>query len=375
MAPPPHPCRSPDVPPTPTTSRSTPHAEHPGDPRIHRQGRFGEHVARWFLQHAQARPDLDVELVDLRDWPLPFFDQQMPPMMGGYSDAAQQRWAQQVARADGYVLITPEYNHGYPAVLKNALDHVFAEWNGKPVGFVGYGGPGAGLRAVEQLRQVVVELEMVPMRQQVAIPNVYAAFDEQGRPEGGRALRPPGSRRARRARRVVRQAPRRPRHGHCLTARRSLALRLPAQGSAPIPRPSAPTRAPHQHHPTRTAAQELPVPTLQSPAPVRRGVVLLVLCLAQFMLVLDISVTNVALASIRADLDFAVGDLQWIVTAYTLVFGSLLIFFGRVGDLWGRRRLFVAGTAVFSVASLLCGLAQTPLQLIAAGPCRGSAER
>jgi NAD(P)H-dependent FMN reductase len=58
-----------------------------------RQGRFGEHVARWFLQHAQARPDLDVELVDLRDWPLPFFDQQMPPMMGGYSDAAQQRWA------------------------------------------------------------------------------------------------------------------------------------------------------------------------------------------------------------------------------------------------------------------------------------------
>jgi MFS family permease len=80
------------------------------------------------------------------------------------------------------------------------------------------------------------------------------------------------------------------------------------------------------------------------------------------MLVLDISVTNVALASIRADLDFAVGDLQWIITAYTLVFGSLLIFFGRMGDLYGRRRLFVVGTAVFSAASLLCGLAQTPAQ-------------
>jgi EmrB/QacA subfamily drug resistance transporter len=115
------------------------------------------------------------------------------------------------------------------------------------------------------------------------------------------------------------------------------------------------------------------MPATYKPAtpPVRQGVVLLVLCLAQFMLVLDISVTNVALASIRADLNFAVGDLQWIITAYTLVFGSLLIFFGRVGDLYGRRRLFVVGTAVFSVASLLCGLAQTPAQLIAARALQG----
>jgi EmrB/QacA subfamily drug resistance transporter len=113
------------------------------------------------------------------------------------------------------------------------------------------------------------------------------------------------------------------------------------------------------------------VPAPQSPVQVRQGVVLLVLCLAQFMLVLDISVTNVALASIRADLDFAVGDLQWIITAYTLVFGSLLIFFGRMGDLYGRRRLFVVGTAVFSFASLLCGLAQTPAQLIAARALQG----
>src|SRR3712207_5282421 len=89
------------------------------------------------------------------------------------------------------------------------------------------------------------------------------------------------------------------------------------------------------------------------------------------MLVLDISVTNVALASIRADLGFAVGDLQWIVTAYTLVFGALLIFFGRAGDLWGRRRLFVIGTAVFSVASLLCGLAQSPAQLVGARAMQG----
>ena len=113
------------------------------------------------------------------------------------------------------------------------------------------------------------------------------------------------------------------------------------------------------------------MPAPQSPSQVRQGIVLLVLCLAQFMLVLDISVTNVALASIRADLGFAVADLQWIVTAYTLVFGSLLIFFGRVGDLYGRRRLFVVGTAVFSAASLLCGLAETPGQLIAARALQG----
>ncbi len=103
----------------------------------------------------------------------------------------------------------------------------------------------------------------------------------------------------------------------------------------------------------------------------RPGLVLLVLCIAQFMLVLDISVTNVALASIQRDLGFAVGDLQWIVTAYTLVFGSLLIFFGRAGDLFGRRRLFVAGLVVFSVASLLCGLAQEPWQLVAARALQG----
>jgi EmrB/QacA subfamily drug resistance transporter len=103
----------------------------------------------------------------------------------------------------------------------------------------------------------------------------------------------------------------------------------------------------------------------------RPGLVLLVLCVAQFMLVLDISVTNVALASIQRDLGFGQGDLQWIVTAYTLVFGSLLIFFGRAGDLFGRRRLFVAGLVVFSLASLLCGLAQEPWQLVAARALQG----
>ena len=143
-----------------------------------RTGRFGDRVADWFMQRTAGRDDLTAELVDLRDWPLPFYDQQRPPMMGGYTDDLQQRWADKVAAADGYVFVTPEYNHGYPAVLKNALDHLYAEWNDKPAAFVGYGGPSGGIRAVEQLRQVVVELKMVPMRNQVALPAVYRLFGD-----------------------------------------------------------------------------------------------------------------------------------------------------------------------------------------------------
>ncbi len=145
-----------------------------------RQGRSGEKVARWFIQHAEQRPEFTVELVDLMDWPLPFIDTPVPPAMKESEHPQTRAWAQKVATADGYVFVTPEYNHGYPAVLKNALDHVYRPWRHKPVGFVGYGGPGAGVRAVEQLRQVVVELEMIPMRQQVAIANVYMAFTPDG---------------------------------------------------------------------------------------------------------------------------------------------------------------------------------------------------
>ncbi len=155
-------------------------------PKIHvvlgstREGRLGEPVARWFGAIAEQRDDLDVELVDLRDWDLPFLTTPVPPAMAPPTDPLTQRWEAKVAEADGYVLVTPEYNHGYPAALKNALDHVFQPWRRKPVSFVGYGGPAGGVRAVEQLRQVVVELEMVPLRHQVAIARAYMAFDDDG---------------------------------------------------------------------------------------------------------------------------------------------------------------------------------------------------
>jgi NAD(P)H-dependent FMN reductase len=140
-----------------------------------RQGRAGGPVGRWFAHIAAQRDDLTSELIDLREWNLPFLTTATPPSRG-YETDLQRRWAAKVGEADGYVLVTAEYNHGYPPPLKNALDHVYAEWNRKPVAYVGYGGPGGGTRAVEQLRGVAVELQQVPLRSQVIInrpwPNI-----------------------------------------------------------------------------------------------------------------------------------------------------------------------------------------------------------
>lgn len=140
-----------------------------------REGRVGEPVANWFASVAAQREDLTSELIDLRDWNLPFLTSATPPSRG-YETDLQRQWATKVAEADGYVLVTAEYNHGYPPPLKNALDHVYAEWIRKPVAYVSYGGPGGGTRAVEQLRGVAVELQQAPLRSQVIInrpwPNI-----------------------------------------------------------------------------------------------------------------------------------------------------------------------------------------------------------
>ncbi|CAN5599157.1 hypothetical protein BH23CHL4_BH23CHL4_15610 [soil metagenome] len=145
-----------------------------------RQGRFGETVARWFTDLANKREDMTFELLDLRDWPLPFFDHPKAPTSGEIAPEAR-TWSEKIKMADGYVLISPEYNRGYPAVLKNALDHLWYEWNDKPVGLVGYGGAVGGGRALQQLRQVAMELEMVPVRSEVTLVFARKQFDEQGR--------------------------------------------------------------------------------------------------------------------------------------------------------------------------------------------------
>ncbi len=140
-----------------------------------RQNRFGEKPARWIYEQAKKRKELDVELVDLRDYPLPFFDEPKSPsaITEPYSNPQVQKWTKKVAEADAFIIVTPEYNHGYPAVLKNAIDYVGKEWHNKIVGFVAYGSVG-GARAVEQLRQVIIELHMASVKAAVYIPgHVY----------------------------------------------------------------------------------------------------------------------------------------------------------------------------------------------------------
>ena len=141
-----------------------------------RQGRFSERVGAWVTGHLAARDDLDVELVDLRDYPLPFFDQAPPARtLRDYPNEQTARLGRKLDEADGYVILVAEYNHGYTAVLKNALDHTFVEWRRKPVTYVGWGNVG-GARAIEQLRQVAVEFEMAPLRFAVHIlPDVMMA--------------------------------------------------------------------------------------------------------------------------------------------------------------------------------------------------------
>jgi NAD(P)H-dependent FMN reductase len=134
-----------------------------------REGRFSEKVAEWVVGYLSARDEFDVELVDLRAYPLPFFDGAPPARtLRDYPSDEVARLGRTLDKADGYVVLTAEYNHGYPAVLKNALDWTFVEWRRKPISFVGWGNVG-GARAIEQLREVAVEFEMAPLRYAVHI--------------------------------------------------------------------------------------------------------------------------------------------------------------------------------------------------------------
>jgi len=146
-----------------------------------RQGRFADRPANWFLEIAGQRPDLTAELVDLRDYPLPMFDEPMAPAWKAPAHPVAQEWSARLAALDGLIVVTPEYNHGYAGVLKNALDHAYAEFARKPIGFVGYGGVGAA-RAIEQLRLVAIELQMAPVRSAVHIGMVeFIGMLQQGK--------------------------------------------------------------------------------------------------------------------------------------------------------------------------------------------------
>lgn len=136
-----------------------------------REGRFGDKPAKWIQDEISKMDEVKSEVLDLKDYPMPFFNEAMSPAMSPepYANENVQKWTAKIAEADGFIMISPEYNHGYAAVLKNALDYVYKEWNRKPVGFVSYGGV-SGARSVEQLRQVVVELQMAPIRSAIHFP-------------------------------------------------------------------------------------------------------------------------------------------------------------------------------------------------------------
>jgi NAD(P)H-dependent FMN reductase len=140
-----------------------------------RPNRNGEQVARWVYEIASRRSDAEFELVDLRDYPLPHLDEPLSPSMGQYQNEHTRQWADKIASFDGFVFVTPEYNHSTSGVLKNAIDYLYAEWNNKAVGFVSYGGAG-GARAAEHLRLVVGELQMADVRQQVTL-SMFTEFE------------------------------------------------------------------------------------------------------------------------------------------------------------------------------------------------------
>ncbi len=155
-------------------------------PKLHvilastRPGRAGEPIADWFVERAIAHGVFDVELVDLAEVALPFMDEPNHPRLRRYTHEHTKAWSALVDSADAFVFVTPEYNYGLTAPLKNAIDYLHFEWQHKPVGFVSYGGVAAGTRAVQMLKQVVTTLKMLPLFEAVNIPFHTRFIDDEG---------------------------------------------------------------------------------------------------------------------------------------------------------------------------------------------------
>lgn len=154
-----------------------------------RPQRQSEKVGKWVVEQISKNEDIEVELIDLKDWPLPFYNEVsgVSYLKGNFSIDLAKKWGEKIEEADGYIIVTPEYNHGYSAVLKNALDYAYLEWNNKPVAFVAYGGMVGGARVVEQLREVAIELQMAPIREALYFPKIWEAFDDNGQPKDSTA--------------------------------------------------------------------------------------------------------------------------------------------------------------------------------------------
>ena len=146
-----------------------------------RPGRVGPSVAAWIHERAVSHGAFDVELVDLAEVNLPMFDEPKHPRFGEYVHEHTKAWSATIARGDAFIFVLPEYNYGFNAAIKNAIDYLNAEWRYKPVGFASYGGVAAGTRAVQMLKQVITVLKMVPLSEAVHIPFVQQFLDSERR--------------------------------------------------------------------------------------------------------------------------------------------------------------------------------------------------
>jgi len=140
-----------------------------------RPGRKADAVAKWVLGITKARTDATYEIVEIVDYKLPLLDEPMPPSMGNYAHEHTRKWAAKIASLDGYVFVTPEYNHSISGSLKNAIDFLYHEWTNKAAGFVSYGTTG-GVRAVEHLRGIAAELQIADVRAHVSM-SLYTDFE------------------------------------------------------------------------------------------------------------------------------------------------------------------------------------------------------
>ena len=145
-----------------------------------RPGRTGLPIGQWFIARAEAHGGFEIRVVDLADLALPFLDEPNHPRFRKYTKQHTKDWSATVDASDAFVFVTPEYNFGYPATLKNAIDFLHQEWQYKPVGFVSYGGVAAGTRSVQQMKQVVTALKMTPLFEAVNIPFHTQFLDEDG---------------------------------------------------------------------------------------------------------------------------------------------------------------------------------------------------
>ncbi len=150
-----------------------------------RPGRKSDQVAKWYYDIAKSRSDAEFDIIDLAEVNLPLYDEPIPAGYHDYQNEHTKKWAEKIAPYDGFVIVTAEYNHSIPAVLKNALDYLYYEWNNKAVAFVSYGSSN-GVRAVNTLRLIAGEMQMADVRQQVMF-SIFTDFDENGKflaPEG-----------------------------------------------------------------------------------------------------------------------------------------------------------------------------------------------